>query len=113
MEERKRMIRKPCFAFCEDPVWEILDDMASDECCQSPLSLDQYGCRHLLNGGHWGNCSNGRMRPEYPDWIVRNGYRPVFTCPECGVIHSIDEDGCCATCGADSAEIGVEVNDAR
>jgi hypothetical protein len=107
------MIRKPCFACHKDPMGKPLDDMERDECCQSPLSRDQDGCRHSLNGGHWGNCKNGRRRPEYPYWIVRHGYRPVYLCPECGIIRTIDEDGCCAMCGAVSKEIGVEVNDAR
>ena len=35
------------------------------------------------------------------------GIGPVDVCPGCGPIHYIDEDGCCSTCGRDTAGADV------
>lgn len=104
------MIRKPCFTYTDNP----RKDMGIHECLESPLATpDPAGCCFLDDGENWHGCPFGRANSKYPDWILRHGYRPVHLCPECGIIRTIDEDSCCAMCGADSKEVGVEVNDAR
>ena len=51
--------------------------------------------------GQCQECARLRMilrdRFDYEE-IERDG---VPVCPECGVCHRVDEDGCCLTCGRD------------
>lgn len=45
--------------------------------------------------------STARLVREAIECYVARLQRPHFVCPECGPLVSVDEDGCCAMCGAD------------